>query len=181
MRQTLRTRQKEKSRQKILKTASAMFLEKGYAATGVDELMKKAGLTSGAFYAHFNSKQELLEHTIDDMLRRSREALLKGTEKLAGDEFLGKVFENYLNEARRDRPGLPSLAAELYRESKESPPKIANHVNHLVDIMTKKQNSLDRKTALVRLARAIGAISLARMLKGEKLAAEILEAVRDSK
>jgi AcrR family transcriptional regulator len=185
VRQTLRTRQKEQSRKKILQAAALLFREKGYAATGLDELMARAGLTSGAFYAHFQSKQQLLELTIDEMLQRSREILLKGTEALEGDEFLDVLLENYVSEAHRDRPGqgcpLPSLAAELYRESKDSPEKIAAHLNHLVDIMMKKQNELSRQAALLLLSEAVGAVLLSRMVKGEALSAEILEAIRDSK
>ena len=51
---------KEKTRAKILRAAGRVFRREGYHAAGVDKVMAEAGLTAGAFYAHFESKQALL-------------------------------------------------------------------------------------------------------------------------
>jgi len=47
---------KEESRARILASAGRGFRSRGYGGLGVDGLAKEAGVTSGAFYAHFTSK-----------------------------------------------------------------------------------------------------------------------------
>lgn len=48
-----------RTREHILETAAAAFAERGYAATSLNELVRRSGLTKGAFYHHFDSKEEL--------------------------------------------------------------------------------------------------------------------------
>lgn len=47
------------ARDKLLEAALAVFREKGYSATSVDDLCARAGVTKGAFFHHFRSKEEL--------------------------------------------------------------------------------------------------------------------------
>lgn len=51
---------KEATRRRILDAAARTFRERGVAGTGVDEVMRRAGLTHGGFYAHFQDKEELV-------------------------------------------------------------------------------------------------------------------------
>src|SRR5436190_3914199 len=51
---------KEATRRRIVDAASQAFRERGVAETGVDEVMRRAGLTHGGFYAHFRDKSELV-------------------------------------------------------------------------------------------------------------------------
>lgn len=51
---------KQATRRRILEAASQAFRERGLAETGVDEVMRRAGLTHGGFYAHFSDKTELV-------------------------------------------------------------------------------------------------------------------------
>jgi AcrR family transcriptional regulator len=57
-------RQQLSSAEKILKSATRLFVKKGYKGTSVAEIMKAAGLTSGALYCHFNTKEDLTRHII---------------------------------------------------------------------------------------------------------------------
>src|ERR1700686_1789203 len=50
-------------RQTILDAAGTLFREHGFAGTGVDDIMKRAGLTHGGFYGHFGSKADLAAET----------------------------------------------------------------------------------------------------------------------
>ena len=56
--------QKEESRARILASAGRGFRKRGYGALGVDGLAKEAGVTSGAFYAHFRSKAEAFREAV---------------------------------------------------------------------------------------------------------------------
>ena len=51
---------KHATRRRILEAAGQAFRERGVAETGVDEVMRRAGLTHGGFYAHFRDKSELV-------------------------------------------------------------------------------------------------------------------------
>src|ERR1700754_3117125 len=52
---------KETTRRHILGVASAQFRENGIAAVGLAGIMAEAGLTNGAFYTHFESKEDLVQ------------------------------------------------------------------------------------------------------------------------
>jgi TetR/AcrR family transcriptional regulator, transcriptional repressor for nem operon len=51
--------------EKILKEAARLFRERGFDDAGIAEIMKAAGLTHGAFYAHFASKEELEAEAVE--------------------------------------------------------------------------------------------------------------------
>ncbi|HHW1778802.1 TPA: TetR/AcrR family transcriptional regulator, partial [Pseudomonas aeruginosa] len=53
--------QKQATRALLLSKAAPLVKRQGFASTGLDTLMKAAGLTTGAFYSQFSSKAELLE------------------------------------------------------------------------------------------------------------------------
>src|SRR5215467_8722938 len=55
----MQTSQKHSAKDKILEAALAVIRTKGYAATTVDDLCAAAGVTKGAFFHHFKSKEEL--------------------------------------------------------------------------------------------------------------------------
>lgn len=59
MSQTAKKEPKESAKDKLLKVALNVVREKGYSATSVDELCAAAGVTKGAFFHHFASKEEL--------------------------------------------------------------------------------------------------------------------------
>ena len=55
---------KAQTHQRIIKEASVRFRRDGIGATGLQPLMKSLGLTHGGFYAHFASKDELVEKAL---------------------------------------------------------------------------------------------------------------------
>ena len=62
---------------RILKEASRLFRERGFENVTVGEVMKAAGLTHGAFYAHFGSKQDLQLATVDEAGRIFRKEVIE--------------------------------------------------------------------------------------------------------
>lgn len=52
---------KEQTRQRILQTAAKLFCTHGFDSVTLDQIMKKANMTHGAFYAHFSGKSSLYE------------------------------------------------------------------------------------------------------------------------
>lgn len=67
------------TRQHLLQAAKELFHEKGYARTTLSEIAQQAGLTRGAAYWHFKSKDELyilvVEQALDDMTASKKQAL----------------------------------------------------------------------------------------------------------
>ncbi len=67
------TRKDPNRKEKIIETAIHLFTEKGYSATTIDEIRRELGISKGAFYHYFGSKQDLLDSVIDVITRRSLE------------------------------------------------------------------------------------------------------------
>lgn len=55
---------KEQSRRRIVESARRLFRSRGFDAVSIDEIMNRADLTRGAFYAHFDSKDDLVRETL---------------------------------------------------------------------------------------------------------------------
>jgi TetR/AcrR family transcriptional repressor of nem operon len=53
------------TRERILDTAQSLILEKGFAATSLDDVIRTAGLTKGAFFHHFRSKSDLARKLVE--------------------------------------------------------------------------------------------------------------------
>ena len=79
----VQTRDKGKTRQRLLAAARELFYEDGICATGVSAVAQEAGITKMTLYAHFPSKEELVTAYLEDSDRRWREFL---EEKLSGYE-----------------------------------------------------------------------------------------------
>lgn len=104
---------KRLSRQRIVEAASRRFKTDGIDGSGVGTLMKAAGLTNGAFYGHFESKEELVSTALREELRRQRE-MLEGLEP--GPAGLEQFVRVYLSVEHRDDLGGGCPTAALLDE-----------------------------------------------------------------
>ena len=93
---------KDATRARIVDVASRQFRENGVAAAGLAGIMAEAGLTNGAFYAHFKSKEDLLRAVLADALGRRETTLRTASERGAG---LEATIRDYLSPRHRDDPG----------------------------------------------------------------------------
>jgi TetR/AcrR family transcriptional regulator, transcriptional repressor for nem operon len=66
---------KEATRRRIVESAGRRFKRDGIDRSGIATLMADAGLTNGAFYAHFASKDDLIATAVADQLRVQAERL----------------------------------------------------------------------------------------------------------
>jgi AcrR family transcriptional regulator len=78
---------------RILQQAMKIFLEKGYHGTSIDEITRAAGLTKGAFYWHFKSKEDLLKKIIHEYEVRFLDNLIQSVEEVKGRAI--EKFEKY--------------------------------------------------------------------------------------
>lgn len=186
MRQTLKSRQKEESRANILKSASKLFKTKGFAKTGVDELMENAGLTAGAFYAHFDSKAELLEESLRFSFEKARKHLLAGTESLSGDELVEQTLRNYVSPAHRDHPELgcaiPAMGSELAQGPVGPKKLISEYIERWIAFFTRHRSGGSvqerREESIQLVCQAIGAVMLSRQVNDPQFSEEILRAAQ---
>jgi TetR/AcrR family transcriptional repressor of nem operon len=70
-----RVRDPEKTRERILDGAQALILDFGFGATTVDAVVKRAGITKGAFFHHFASKTDLAHALVRRFAQQDREVL----------------------------------------------------------------------------------------------------------
>ncbi len=141
---------KEATRQHIVDVASRQFRESGVAAAGLAGIMSAAGLTNGAFYAHFESKEDLVRAVLTDALDRRERGLAGNLKANAG---LEKSIRDYLGARHRDNAGAGCPTAALAAE-------IARHPQETREVFTEKARAnhcADRGPASQRLGRGAAA------------------------
>ncbi len=67
---------REKSREKILAAALELFANKGYDATSIDSIAKKAGISKGLIYNYFESKKSILLAIFGDAMKMGEEMIM---------------------------------------------------------------------------------------------------------
>jgi TetR/AcrR family transcriptional repressor of nem operon len=159
--------------ERIVTEASRLFRERGFENVSVGEVMNAAGLTHGAFYAHFGSKEELQAAAVAYGQRVSLERIQRSNGKMNK----GSYADRYLSRWHRDNPGdgctMAALAPEVARSTPEL--KVAFEQG-LEEILSARGG--DRKEAIFRAAAMIGGVVLARAVRDPRLSDEILKSVR---
>ena len=171
---------KDTTRQHIIDVASGQFRENGVAAVGLAGIMSGAGLTNGAFYAHFDSKEDLVQAVLRNALSRREGALRTALESGAG---LEAVIRDYLSARHRDGAGRGCPTAALVAE-------IARHPNKTRDAFTAKISEIiallaaqirdrsaagRRRKAVAIYGMMVGTLQLARAVNDRRLSDEILD------
>jgi TetR/AcrR family transcriptional repressor of nem operon len=173
---------------RIVKRASVRLREKGAHGIGVADLMKDAGLTHGGFYAHFDSREALVIEAFAYAMDRSIERWRKLGEQTPPDKRLAAIVDSYLTTVHRDDPGhgcaVPTLGAEIARESPKTRKAFAAKLEQMVDILAEQIPALPRKTArkqaMATLATMMGTLVLARVAGNGEFSDEILAAGREA-
>src|SRR4051812_13299130 len=92
---------KELTRAKILRAAGKVFRRLGYHASGVDKVMEEAGLTAGAFYAHFGSKEALLAEVLAPTAADVGALRDRGLQAESGRAWVEGFIDRYLSPEHR--------------------------------------------------------------------------------
>lgn len=170
---------KEQTRLRIVQTAAERFREQGISAMGLKAVLSDAGLTNGAFYNHFHSKDDLARETITVSLA-SRTALLQAAIDNGGG--VEAVIRNYFTPRHRDNPGTgcPSaaLASEVARQPDQVREAFASGVERFIDLMASQWPELpesgSRARAMSIYSLMVGGMQLARATPDETVSAQIL-------
>jgi len=107
-----RRRSREQTRQRLLDAALQIFARNGFERATVDEIVGKAGFSKGAFYVHFESKEDLFWEIFRQRIEARKETLRHAIEPSIG------IAENQrrLLEAFFDASGSEPLGAAVYYE-----------------------------------------------------------------
>ncbi|KQY01391.1 hypothetical protein ASD28_07670 [Massilia sp. Root133] len=168
---------KAETRQRIIGEASRRFRKDGIEGTGLVPLMKALGLTHGGFYAHFESKDALVQASLDAAAQQTLERWLP-----SADAAPRAVIDHYLSADHRDEPGegcpLPTLAAELGLRGQPSATADAMVARMTALLADCRLAPAAGDEGIVALAAMVGALTLARAVSDRSASDAILTAVR---
>jgi AcrR family transcriptional regulator len=171
--------QKQATRQRILEAAGRRFKQDGIDGAGVAAVMSDAGLTNGAFYAHFTSKEDLVANVLADQLHAQRHSVDAQPPNRAG---LEAFIRDYLSPQHRDQcaDGCPS-AALLDEIARRPAPTRQVFTDELMGVIHDIAARLDptnaeaaRTRALTIFGLMVGTLQLARALTDRDLSDQLL-------
>ena len=180
-----RAEQKQESRARILASAGRGFRDAGYGGLGVDGLAKQAGVTSGAFYAHFKSKSEAFRETVAAGMHELRDGI-EQFRRTHGAGWRRAFVDYYVGERRQaalpESCALQSLTGDVARSDSAARQVFQSNLNEALRAMTVEpaDGAADRASAIALLALLSGAVSMARAVEDPALRDEIAEAARQA-
>ena len=171
--------QKPATRQRILEAAGRRFKQDGIDGAGVAAVMSDVGLTNGAFYAHFTSKEDLVANVLADQLRAQRQSLDSQPSDRAG---LEAFVRSYLSPQHRDHSadGCPSAALldEIARRPAATRHVFTDELMAEIDDIASRLDPTNieaaRTDALTVFGLMIGTLQLARALTDRDLSDQLL-------
>jgi TetR/AcrR family transcriptional repressor of nem operon len=171
--------QKQATRQRIVEAAGRRFKQDGIDGAGVAVVMSDAGLTNGAFYGHFSSKEDLVANVLADQLRVQRHSFDAQASDRAG---LEAFVRSYLSAQHRDQcaDGCPSAALldEIARRPTATRQLFTDELMGTIDEIALRLDPTDveaaRTDALTVFGLMVGTLQLARALTDRDLSDQLL-------
>ena len=170
---------KQSTRRRIVETAGRRLKRDGIEGSGIATLMADAGLTNGAFYNHFASKDDLVGAAVTDQLR-DQSAKFSAH---AGRAGLEQIVREYLSVQHRDNPddGCPSAALldEIARSTDATKRAYTDGLLVVIDDIAARLAPADPPSARAKtlgvFALMAGTLQLSRALADRQLADDVLE------
>lgn len=181
---SIRAAAKEASHERIVSAAARAIRRSGYDGTGVADIMREAGLTHGAFYAHFASREDMLAEAVG---RACAESAAAAADAVAGAP-LGKALESMLcgylssEHVKHAEMGCPlaALGSETPRQAPEVRRVTTRHIKEMIDLFARQSPDWGQpgahEQALVTIATMVGALLLARAVDEPALSNRLREA-----
>jgi len=177
---------KQRSHETILESAARLVRERGISGASVGEVMKGAGMTVGGFYAHFASKEDLVDAALRRTARGLLDRLFARIEEKPPADRAEVILKRYLSAAHRDEQTmgcpLPAVVGEIGTTAGQHGEVLAELVDalsvRLAEQLPKGKPAAVRTLALGLVALMVGGLSLARALRGTELSDEVIRACR---
>jgi TetR/AcrR family transcriptional repressor of nem operon len=182
---------KTQTRNLIIDTAESLFKLRGIESSGIKKIMNEIGLTVGGFYSHFSSKDELVRTSLKKSLKSIMKILLERSEGYTGHQRIEKILEFYLStEHSKDiENGCPmaAMSSDLSRCSDDIKGEVEEYLHNFYKTIEKDVSVINSQTNknfceedfFSYLSMSLGAITLSRIIKDEKLANKIINASRE--
>ncbi|MBN3835225.1 TetR/AcrR family transcriptional regulator [Burkholderia sp. Ac-20344] len=172
------------TRARVVEVAAQTFARNGIRATGVAEIMAAAGLTHGAFYRHFESKEQLVAEACAVTL----ESLVGSAESVAGQEqgrfllHLESFLTSDCNEGGLAGCPFVAMGSELARADADTRRIATKGFSNLVDLIATRYSHMDgesaRAAAIYTLTTMIGAVTMSRIVDDAELSNQIIETAK---
>jgi TetR/AcrR family transcriptional repressor of nem operon len=175
---------KEETHERIIDVAARAIRRHGYGGVGVADVMKEAGLTHGGFYAHFDSRDDLLVEALDRAGRESSEAATRAAAQRVGKGIspFRSLVETYLADEHLAslEIGCPvaALGCEMPRQSQSVRAASAAGVQRLIAAVRALLPESPRAAASVVAGTLVGSLQLARALGDTAEGRAVLSAAR---
>jgi TetR/AcrR family transcriptional regulator, transcriptional repressor for nem operon len=173
------------NRRRILTAAARLFREQGIGGAGVDAITEAAGLTHGAFYSQFESKESVVAEAVRLAFDESRQAVERSSRGREKSQALTRLVDAYLARSHRDSPGNGCVVAALGADVARQPKKVRaaftralkDSLENLADLVPGKDAPRRYDDAITLFSGMLGALILARAVSDESLSRRILETV----
>ena len=171
------------NREQILTAAARLFREQGIGATGVDSITDDAGLTHGAVYSQFGSKEAIAAEAVSLALSRSKHLWDRMAERRGKKKVFPAIVEQYLSAAHRDHAGqgcvIAAIGSEIARQTRSVRDSFTREFKHsleyLADLMRESNSSRGTEDAIAAFVSMVGALIIARAVNDETLSDLILK------
>ena len=179
--------QAEGNRQAVINVASRLFREHGFDGIGLKDLMEAAGLTQGAFYKQFVSKQDLTAQAstraLENASRRWSDAAAANPE-----DPLGAVIAFYLSMEHRaetmDGCPIVALGSDAARQGVDVKASFEAGIRQYLEMLGSWIGDADGEErggrAMAALSTMVGAVILSRAVNDERLSKQFLQAAAES-
>ena len=179
---------KAETHARIVKNASVRLREKGPAGIAVADLMKESGLTHGGFYAHFDSRDALIDEAFAHAMEGIAQRWRRRADNAPDGKELDAIVNSYLTVQHRDDVGngclLPALGAEIARADSKTRKAFTACLEDMVDVVAGEIADMPPKAARQRamsiVAVMMGSLLLSRATGKSELSSDLLEAGRQS-
>jgi TetR/AcrR family transcriptional repressor of nem operon len=183
-RSSARAAAKDATHERIVSVAARAIRRSGYDGTGVSDLMKEAGLTHGAFYSHFPSREAMLAEAAQKACAESAAAAAQVVAGAPQGTALESILGAYLSRAHVEHAemGCPlaALGSETVRQTPEVRRVTTRHIKEMIDLLARQSPDWGQprahERALVTIATMVGALMLARAVDDPGLSDRLREA-----
>ena len=169
---------KAASHKRIVDAASAWVRRDGVDAISVADLMAEAGLTHGAFYRHFGSRDELIDEAVEAALAHGS-SRTTAVARDGGATAMSALIEAYLSALHRDCPetgcAVAALPTDVARNSARARNAYTRQVESYLTLLDELAPSPQPDNAPMILAALVGAVALARAVDDDTLSDRILD------
>jgi AcrR family transcriptional regulator len=175
---------KEASHERIVAAAARAIRRTGYEGTGVADIMKEAGLTHGAFYAHFESREAMLAEAASRACAESAAVAAQAVASVPAEEALVTMLRGYLSREHLEHieQGCPlvALGSETPRQVPEVRRVTTRYMKEMIDLLARQSPDWGQpaahERALVTMATLVGAVLLARAVDEPALSKDLCDA-----